>query len=511
MTSINAGGVLTSNISASIGPGGIAGVPNQIFADLDVYHLNNRAGITPGSVIRVTLKVNSVGGDLGSKSIDNNFFPTDHPGDSTWPSLTRPTPPTRSTARSTSHRLRATGHPNTVIADNGSTIYGYDENGDFFVQFVAAGRPGPDGQTGTADDTPASYAVYVQGVFNSDYQLQVVTSGTGELVKRRQNIFIETQGGQVEWLESGGVVTSLDGYDLRALGFSGTTAGGVNVNDFVLQRIVASLQTAFDNLGFDVRISTNPAEFEFQPFSTIFLSNSVDPINLTLSTEYGYSQRSDPLNTDDGDEAVVFLSSFATLGFTPDSSGLVALSDALTAAVGAAPAPWACITVGLPSAGGVFDIMAANSPDRLFYPSFAGTSWSYLQAARSLLHPRRLGRQHRLHHRRAVLGIAPRGASCSAVIRGVRPASTHLLADPARGLPRAGLLFVAGSRSGSVRAGQARPAPVELMPVRRFRAWRYRSSVSRTISSGSSGPGAERSQRPAATSPSRYSRTNCLS
>lgn len=388
VTSVNANGVLTSTITSSIGPGGLAGVPNQIFSDIDVYHLNNRAGITPGQVVRITLRVSEAGGDLGSKSVDPTFLPTDHAGRVHFGIFD-----TTSATNATNGQLYFSptdfspngGTPNTLIADNGSTKYGFDENGDFYVQFVAAGRPGADGQTGTNDDTPASYAIMVQGAFNTDYSLQVVTNGTGELVKNTQNIFIETRGGEINWLETGGLTSELSAFNLTALGFTGTNSNGVAVNQFVLQRIVASLEDAFDALGLDVNVSTNSAEFEFQPFSTIFLTNSVDPVNLTFATEYGYAQRSDPLNTDLEDEGVVFVSSFSSLQFTPDDSGLTALADALTAAVGrrAGELMGLRITADTPNTGNTFDLMAANSPDRLFYPGNNG-SWAYLQSLRAL-------------------------------------------------------------------------------------------------------------------------------
>src|SRR5690606_2248702 len=54
-----------------------------------------------------------------------------------------------------------------VIADNGTNAYGFDENGDFYIDFVT---PGALGSNGAA---PAKYAVYIQGAFNTDYEIQV--------------------------------------------------------------------------------------------------------------------------------------------------------------------------------------------------------------------------------------------------------------------------------------------------------------------------------------------------
>ena len=56
---------------------------------------------------------------------------------------------------------------------------------------------------GTPQGGSASYAVYIQGVFNSDYELEMLTyADTGTLAKRRQNVVVELNGGHVDWLEA---------------------------------------------------------------------------------------------------------------------------------------------------------------------------------------------------------------------------------------------------------------------------------------------------------------------
>ncbi|MCA9287620.1 MAG: hypothetical protein KDA05_03490, partial [Phycisphaerales bacterium] len=181
VTSTRAGGTLTTTIASAIGPGGLSGVPNTPYGDLDVYHLNNRATITNGSVIRVTLKVSEVGGDLGSKTVDSGFLPIDVTSVvqlGIFDTTTSSGIDDGLLFASPSQFTGVGGEPNTVLSDNGAIEYGFDANGDFYIEFVAAGRAGADGESGTADDTAASYAVYVQGAFNTDYQLEIVTAGT---------------------------------------------------------------------------------------------------------------------------------------------------------------------------------------------------------------------------------------------------------------------------------------------------------------------------------------------
>ena len=82
-----------------------------------------------------------------------------------------------------------TGGTPGIIASDGKTRYGYDDNGDFFVEFVAPGT-----KSGEVYD-PAKYAVYIQGVFITDYQLEIVALGTTDVpAPPHQNFLCETLG-----------------------------------------------------------------------------------------------------------------------------------------------------------------------------------------------------------------------------------------------------------------------------------------------------------------------------
>jgi hypothetical protein len=343
----NAAGRLTSTISSAIGNAGFAGRPSLVSGDVDIYHLNNRQSITPGTKMRATVRLAATGSDLGSLSADTisdnrggvQFGLFDTTGSVSLDDASLVFSPT--------DFLPYAGTPNVVLADNGSTRYGYDNNGDFFIEFIVP----PTGNAGA----PGTFALYIQGVINSDYQIEVVTEGTGVQQRVTQNFFIETRGGAIDWLEAGGRTTTLAGFDVAQLGFSGSI-NQQPVGTYVLSNLASRLNSLFQGAGLDVRFSTNPGDFEFQPFSTIFLSATNDPINAIFSSleasnfqrfvggqgfdagfvgtnPFGASQRSDPFNANREDDAVVFIPPFTLLGLTPSITDADNFVLALTGAV----------------------------------------------------------------------------------------------------------------------------------------------------------------------------------
>lgn len=375
-------GVRTIDIASSIGPSGHRGVPGDVWADVDIFHLNNRQAIAPNTRFRVTVKLADIGADLGSRNQRSaadilslaSFF--DYRGAVQFGlfDVTNATgiddgllvfSPTDFTGRE--------GVPG-VIAENANGSYGFDANGDFYIDFVTPG--------GLAGGAGAKYALYLQGAFNTDYRIQVVQYGAPSAAPERtfQNILLETRGGTVNWLEAGGLTTTLGAFDARALGYAGNISDGRTVQQFLLDSIISQLTNAFNAAGVDVRISTNPADFEFQDYSTVFLTSSYDPVNFInssftffgftdgsiFSQPFGYSERSDPLNTDARDEAVVFVPSLSLLGFNQSQAELNFISQSLTAAVGRRVGELLGLRVTdtfstLPDA----DIMASNSVNTL--------------------------------------------------------------------------------------------------------------------------------------------------
>jgi hypothetical protein len=374
VTSTRAGGVVTTNINAAIGTPGFAGVPSAIASDVDVFHLNNRRAIDPGSRYRVTLRLTDSGADLGATagqggqrgSVQFGLFDTTAStsvGDA-------------SLIFSPSAFTGLGAQAPAILADSGSTRYGYDAKGDFFIEFTIPQRIG-----GT---DPGTFALYVQGIFNTDYAIEVVSLPSGFIAPTTQNVLIETGGGLIDWLEPGGVSTNLNPFSARVLGFTGTL-NGLAADQYILSQVVANLNAAFQGAGIDVRFSTSAADFEFQPFSTVFLSNSPDPLspifdvlegfgggalpgdNFISGNPYGYSQGSDPFNANPEDEAVVFVQPFTLTGLTPSRADADRFAQGLTGAVARRVGELLGLRIAGPNApaNAAFDPFAADSVENV--------------------------------------------------------------------------------------------------------------------------------------------------
>lgn len=387
-------------VDSAIGPRGANGVPSTFQADVDIFHLNNRQPIAPGQKMRLTLRLSGTGSDLGSLSIPTfqdlrgyvqfAFFETTASFDIDDANLIF-----------SSSDFRANGGTaNTLIGQSASTTYGFDANGDYFIEFIVPPAQGTDNGAGT-------FAAYVQGIINSDYQLEVVSDGTGNTQRRTQRIFLETNGGTIDWLETGNRQTRLTAFDVKSLGLAGAAINGQPLQNYVLNNAVSQLNSLFQGIGVDVIFSTNPADFEFEEFSTIYLSSVQDPINALFDTftgfnflslaqgnfsqlfnpvqPYGVSERSDPFNTRLDDEAVIFFPTLSLIGRTPGAADVDLLIENFTAAIArrAGEIMGARITDSdsVNNLGGQFDPFAANSVDhgrdnRTFNPSYVIPNFS---------------------------------------------------------------------------------------------------------------------------------------
>lgn len=380
ITSSRQGNTVTSVISSAIGPESQAGVPGTVFADVDIFHLNNQRTIPAGTLMRITVNLSDTGGDLGSRGPDLGddsplsfldftgavqFALFDTTNASSLDDASLVFAPTD---------FSPNGSTPGVIASSGNNQFGFDDNGDFFIQFVTPGAIGSEGD-------PATYAVYLQGVFNTDYSIEVTRfDGTFSPDTVSQNVFIETRGGEIDWLQAGGILTQLDGFDPAVLGLVGATTNGQPVRDFILDQLVDNLNDIYADLGLAVNFSTDPTDFEFQDFSTVFLSSTPDPLSqvfsffdlgifgigngVNLSNQpFGFAERSDALNTDRNDEAVVFVPTLAQLGNTPTETGIQDLIESLTATVGRHTGELLGLRLTSDNGAGAnsFDLFAADS------------------------------------------------------------------------------------------------------------------------------------------------------
>lgn len=433
-----ADGTSITEVASSIGEAGARGRPGDIAPDVDVFHLNNRQAIQAGDELRLTVKLSETGGDLGGRQSVGTLetLIQDFSGAVQFGLFDTTNSTTVSDGQlvfSPTEFATNAGSGAEIFAEDGMLRYGTDENGDFFIVTQAPA-------TGT-------YAFYIQGVFNADYLVEIERSsntpsvqafagpdgtfgtfddrqrinegrfrytldvgddgmpGTGddsvlgELITRSQNVFLEFNGGSLDWLQVGDVTTDVLPFSSEALGFSGNI-DGVPVDTFIRRELVTELNDLFQGAGYDVTFSSNASDFQGQDFSTVFITDSSDPVNFTFSADplnfffnpfdfgvggfglafeeiYGYSERSDPFNADRNDEAVVFVPQLTALGFNPSEPQVRDLTEALSAAVGRRVGELLGLrTTAITGPGASVDVFASNSPGNLptgdyIIPSFA--------------------------------------------------------------------------------------------------------------------------------------------
>lgn len=430
-------GVSIIEVASAIGKEGSRGVPGEITPDVDIYHLNNRQNIRAGDELRLTVKLSETGADLGGRqttgtldtiiqdfsgAVQFGLFNTSNSNGVSDGEL----------VFSPSEFGTVSGAGAQILAQDDLLRYGTDENGDFFI---IAQTP-----------TTGTYAFYIQGVFNADYvvEIQHTRRGPGvaafagpdgifgtfddpqriiqgrfrytldpgedgirgtaddsiisQIQTESQNVLIEFNGGSIDWLEVGQQMTDLLPFSSSALGFSGTI-DGLPVDTFVQRQLVENLNGIFQGAGYDVNFSGNPSDFQGENFSTVFVTDSNDPVNFTFSADvqgnfnpfdfgvgdfglgfqqiFGYSQGSDSFNANPNDEAVVFVPQLTALGFNPSAGEVRDLTQALSAAVGRRVGELLGLRTTAPAGPGAsVDVFAANSPGNLptgdyIIPAFA--------------------------------------------------------------------------------------------------------------------------------------------
>ena len=435
-----ADGTSVTEVRSAIGAEGSRGRPGAIAADVDVFHLNNRQVIQAGDQIRLTVKLSETGADLGGRQSVGTLdtILTEFAGAVQFGLFNT----TNSSAINDGQLVFSPSEFATVAASGAQVFaqddlltYGTDENGDFIIVAQAP--------------TTGTYAFFIQGVFNGDYVVDIqrqslapaadafrgpdgtfgtfddparITRGRfnytlntgddgiagtaddrvqGQLITAPQNVFLEFGGGSIDWLEVGNLRTDLLAFSSRALGFTGTI-DGLPVDTFVQREVINNLNDIFQNAGFDINFSGSASEFQGQDFSTVFITDTSDPINFTFSADpttfffnpfdlgvggfslgfeqiFGYAQRSDPLNADKNDEAVVFVPQLTALGFNPSDAEVRDLTDALAAAVSRRVGELLGLrTTAIQGPGGTVDAFSSNGPSNLptgggdfFIPAFA--------------------------------------------------------------------------------------------------------------------------------------------
>lgn len=305
------------------------------FTDADVWHLNNRNSIDANTRYRFTLRVADSGGNLGqslpTQTAFNNTFSfnaNDNRGNIQF-SLFETGGPGGVDAGQLVFAPRGInawgGTPNTVLANDGRTSYGYDSRGDFYMEVVI-----PPSQLNPAN--PGTYALYVQGALTSTYRIEITKLGTTTpLVQAAQNFVIETSGGIINWLDSFAPTNLAPFSGLTLANVDGL--GGQSARNYTLSQLIIRLNVLFAVAGVPVNVSLTANDFVGQQFSTIFLTDTIEPRSEVGLLRLGASQGVDVGNANRSDQAVVFAPTIGSLGFPINQAGIDAYVVGLTSAI----------------------------------------------------------------------------------------------------------------------------------------------------------------------------------
>lgn len=330
---------------SAIGNTGNTGVPNQIQPDIDVYRLNGGNPIAAGTRFNAVLRLTETGSNIGlaganSADLLNSTLNQANrlnllnsaaalPGNVQFALFEIPQGAGLQGGRlvGSPSDFLPIGGQDAVTKSNGTFSYGYDANGDFFIDFIVPGAQGIDAAV------PASYALYIQGAVRSDYELFVTQNGRRDFAPDRQLILLETNGGTIDWLEAGdGVTTTLDPFRAAAAGFAGQI-NGQDVDDYILQNLVFRLNDIFAAANANIAFSYNPVDYEGLPFSTVFLAGNSEPNAFFNNGTFGAVEHVDAFNADKTDQGIVYITSLTTQGNDPSTAGVDRFLDQLTAAV----------------------------------------------------------------------------------------------------------------------------------------------------------------------------------
>jgi len=221
-----------------------------------------------------------------------------------------------------------------------------------------------------AAEAAGRFAVYIQGLSATPYTVQTETLRIAPPVQQdtRQAFLIETNGGQVDWLDPINRIT-------LAAFVGPTTAnvanpGNLTPREYILENLVDRINAYFvdagivDGLGNPLVTFTRFAsEIAGLPSSTIFVTDTDEPALQFRQGRFGQTQRLDAFNANRRGEGVVYATPLnVQQGVTLDQAGLDLYTNSLAAAV----ARRALELMGLRQTGGAgggnVPLTAINAP-----------------------------------------------------------------------------------------------------------------------------------------------------
>ncbi len=342
-------------VSASIGVPGAIGATPTFNGDADVFFLNAGETLTPGTRLRLTFSTGQTGGVAaldrawsqvaifevpdGTSFLQGRFVAGIDPA-----ALLNP-------------------RPNTVLAEDLNTRVSVNAQGDLVLEFTV-----PPSQE--AAEAAGRFAVYIQGLSATPYTVQTETLRIAPPVQQdtRQAFLIETNGGQVDWLDPINRIT-------LAAFVGPTTAnvanpGNLTPREYILENLVDRINAYFvdagivDGLGNPLVTFTRFAsEIAGLPSSTIFVTDTDEPALQFRQGRFGQTQRLDAFNANRRGEGVVYATPLnVQQGVTLDQAGLDLYTNSLAAAV----ARRALELMGLRQTGGAgggnVPLTAINAP-----------------------------------------------------------------------------------------------------------------------------------------------------
>jgi hypothetical protein len=342
-------------VSASIGVPGAIGATPSFSGDADVFFLNAGQTLAPGTRLRLTFSTSQTGGVAIADRAWSQFALFEVPDGTDFLEG-------RFVAGIDPAQL-LNPRPNTVLSEDLNTRVSVNAQGDLVLELTVPP---------SLDDAAVAgrFAVYIQGLSATPYTVQTETVRVAPPVQQdtRQRFLIETNGGQLDWLDPLSRVT--------LAGFVGPTTANVanpqnlTPREYILEGVINRLNAFFvdaglvDGLGAPLVTFTRfAAEVAGLPSSTIFVTDTDEPAQQYRQGRFGQTQVLDPLNSNRRGEGVVYATPLNVQpGVTLTQDGLDLYVETLAAAVARRALEMMGLRQTAGAGGGNVPLTASNAP-----------------------------------------------------------------------------------------------------------------------------------------------------